>query len=99
MKKAATGVALALAMALPWLAMPAARTGEAVAVVFPPWWGGARSALAALPAGPVAGFGGAGFIVLLPQADPAALRAAGAWLILPAALLGGCAPAKTESAG
>jgi hypothetical protein len=47
----------------------------------------------------VAGFGGAGFVVLMPQADPVALRAAGAWWILPAALLGGCAPAATETAG
>ena len=99
MRHALTGAALVLAVALPWLAMPAPRGGDAVAAVFPPWWGGARAALAAMPAGPVAGFGGAGFVVLLPEADPARLRAAGAWLILPAALFGGCAPARTETAG
>lgn len=99
MRFAATGMAVALACVLPWLALPAAGSAEPVAAVFPPWWGSARAALAALPAGEVAGFGGAGFVVLLPRADAEALRKAGAWLILPAALLGGCAPARTESAG
>ncbi len=99
MRHALTGAALLLVAIAPMLALPSARSGEAVAAVFPPWWGGARAALAATVAGPVAGFGGAGFVVLMPQADPAALRAAGAWWILPAALLGGCAPAATETAG
>lgn len=99
MRHALTGAALLLAAFAPMLALPAARNDEAVAAVFPPWWGGARAALAATAAGPVAGFGGAGFVVLMPQANPAALRAAGAWWILPAALLGGCAPAAMETAG
>lgn len=99
MRHALTGAALVFALALPWLAMPEPRAGDPVAAVFPPWWSGARAALAALPAGPVAGFGGARFVVLLPEADTARLRAAGAWLILPAALFGGCSPAGMEIAG
>jgi hypothetical protein len=99
MKHALTAGALLLATALPLLALPGAGSGAAVAAVFPPWWSGQRAALAAMAAGPVSGFGGTGFVVLLPSGDPARLRQAGAWWILPAALFGGCGPARTETAG
>jgi hypothetical protein len=91
MNHALTGLAVLVALAMPLLAMQPAREGDDVAAVFPPWWDPARVTLAAMQGGDVAGYGGAGFVVLVPRGVPDRLRAAGAWFVLPAALLGGCA--------
>lgn len=64
-----------------------------VAAVFPPWWGGARSLLAAAPVGPVVRFGALPFIVVVMPERRDLLRRAGAWLVLDPRALGGCAPA------
>jgi hypothetical protein len=97
MNHALTGLAILVALVVPLLAMPAARAGDDLAAVFPPWWDPARVALAAMQGGDVAGYGGAGFVVLVPRGAPGRLRAAGAWFVLPAALLGGCAPDRTTT--
>ncbi len=64
-----------------------------VAAVFPPWWGAARSMLAAASAGPVVRLGALpSIVVALPAPGGLArLRRAGAWLLLNPAALGGCA--------
>ena len=93
MKHGLTFFAALFALLLPLLALPGPPAGAALAAFFPPWWSATRVALAAGEGGLVSGFG-AGFVALLPAGDPARLRAAGAWWIVPAALLGGCGPIK-----
>jgi len=68
--------------------------GGPVAAVFPFWWGGARAALAAAPAGALIRFGALPCIVVLQPAPAgrAMLRRAGAWAVLNPAALGGCNP-------
>jgi hypothetical protein len=64
-----------------------------VAAVFPPWWGAARTAVAAGSAGLIVRFGAGPFVVVvMPQGDGsvAALRRAGAWLVVDPQVLGGC---------
>jgi len=61
-----------------------------VALIFPPWWGAAKSMLAAAGAGTIVRFGTAPFIVIIIP-DPGAPGAAtGAWLSLDPLHLGGC---------
>jgi hypothetical protein len=66
-----------------------------VAALFPPWWSAARViASAAAADGAIVRFGGFQTILVLAAGGPdlaARLRHAGAWLVLDAGSLGGCA--------
>jgi hypothetical protein len=56
-----------------------------VALFFPPWWGAAKSMLAAAADGSVVRFGALPFIVIIaPDSDAPAgqIRQSGAWLVL-----------------
>jgi len=97
MNHALTGLAILTALVVPLLAVQPARDGDDLAAVFPPWWNPARVALAAMQGGAVAGYGGAGFVVLVPRGVPDRLREAGAWFVLPAAVLGGCASERNAT--
>jgi len=93
-------VALALGslLAAAWLQLrpPASglRAQDPLALVFPPWWSGARSMLAAAPAGAIIRFGAwPNIIVILPTPGAAMVPSAtGAWAVLDARRLGGCSP-------
>lgn len=77
------------------LILSAAPSSDDIAAVFPPWWSTQQAFAAALEAGPVLGSGGLGSVMIMPRADApmrAALRQAGAWLLLDARLVGGCRP-------
>jgi hypothetical protein len=63
-----------------------------VAAVFPPWWDGRRTFVAAGAAGPVVRFGALPFIIVVAAGDRARLRAVGAWLLLDPRAVGGCSP-------
>jgi hypothetical protein len=68
-----------------------------IAAVFPPWWTAARGfQAAALSGAPIVRTGAFVNILVLSPGEPdlpARLRAAGAWLVLDAKALGGCAAA------
>ena len=68
-----------------------------VAVLFPPWWDSRGSLTAAGSAGPIVRFGAVPFVVVVDAADRDRLWAAGAWLLLDPAILGGCSP-RTNTA-
>ena len=63
-----------------------------VAVLFPPWWSGAESLLAASAVGPVVRFGLPFVVVVVPQVRHpfAVLRQNGAWALLNPEGFGGC---------
>jgi hypothetical protein len=62
-----------------------------VALIFPPWWNAARSALAASSAGAIIRFGAVPFIVvIMPNQGPQGEPSTGAWLRLDPLHLGGC---------
>jgi hypothetical protein len=74
------------------LSMRPPETGP-VALIFPPWWGGARAVAAAARSGAVIRFGARSFIVVvLPDSrgPHGRLRQSGAWLVLDPAQVGGC---------
>lgn len=74
----------------------APRPGRPVAALFPPWWGAERALAAAASAQGVVARTGAWPTLLVASSGAAGLggrlRSAGAWLILDARPLGGCAP-------
>jgi len=63
-----------------------------VAVVFPPWWGAARSIIAASSAGPVLRYGLPFVVVVVPQSRHpfGVLRRNGAWALVNPDGFGGC---------
>jgi len=62
-----------------------------VALIFPPWWNAARSALAASSAGAIIRFGAVPFIVvIMPNPNAQGAAGTGAWLRLDPLHLGGC---------
>jgi hypothetical protein len=83
------GLSLAAALSLA-LAPPAQGP---VAALFPPWWGGAKSLLAASGAGAVIRFGALPCIVIVQPAGAggnAVLHHLGAWAVLDPQVFGGC---------
>ncbi|GAB6843074.1 hypothetical protein HNR00_004708 [Methylorubrum rhodinum] len=81
-----------------WLGLPAAKAGEPVAAVFPPWWSPAESLSAAVAAGgAVLRAGRPPGLVVARSSVPGfetRLRAAGAWLLFDPRGLGLCTPAE-----
>jgi hypothetical protein len=64
-----------------------------VAALFPPWWGGAKSLLAASGAGAIIRFGALPSIVIVQPAAPGGsvqLHHLGAWAVLDPQVFGGC---------
>ena len=87
--------AMGLATLLPVLAMGTPRTGRPVVVVAAPWSGAAVEAVAR--AGGLVLRGTAMDWIVVAVSDqpdfPARLRASGAWMIVDASAVAGCAPA------
>jgi hypothetical protein len=87
----AVGIVLVLSTAT---LVASAPQGDEVAAVFPPWWRQGAALTAAASAGQVLAAGGVGFVFVVraPLAsDRANLRRAGAFLLLNAQGLTGCA--------
>lgn len=77
---------------------PATAPGEAVAAMFPPWWGRERAATAVAAAdGLILSQGAVGSVLLVRPDHPdtvARLREHGAILVVGSAALGGCLPSS-----
>ncbi len=86
-------------MASVWLGLPAAKAGERVAAIFPPWWSAAECLSAAVAAGGAVLRAGPSGLVVAQSASPgfeARLHAAGAWLLFDPRGLGLCTPTGTR---